>query len=127
MSALKNPKHERFAQELAKGATADEAYVAAGYKPNRGNAARLKANESILARVAAIQERGAVRAEITVARITESLLEIAEEALKGSESSLGVARQSYMDVAKLNGLIVEKRAQAQVSLEDLLRELDGDA
>lgn len=30
MTALSNPKHERFAQELAKGKTATEAYVVAG-------------------------------------------------------------------------------------------------
>jgi phage terminase small subunit len=28
---LSNPKHERFAQELAKGSSASAAYVVAGY------------------------------------------------------------------------------------------------
>jgi hypothetical protein len=41
MSALKNPRHERFAQALAKGMSADAAYKAVGYKPHRGNAATL--------------------------------------------------------------------------------------
>lgn len=67
MPALKNAKHERFAQELAKGETADAAYENAGYSPNRGNATRLKANESVAARVAEIQGKAAARAEITVA------------------------------------------------------------
>ena len=49
---LDNQRHERFAQELAKGKTADEAYQLAGYKPNRGNATTPKANQSIAARVA---------------------------------------------------------------------------
>jgi phage terminase small subunit len=61
MRSLKNPKHERFAQELAKGKTADEAYQNAGFKPNRGNAARLKANESIRARVNKLQTRAVER------------------------------------------------------------------
>jgi phage terminase small subunit len=51
MPTLKNPKHERFAQELAKGTTAEKSYEIAGYKPNRGNAVKLKQNESILRRV----------------------------------------------------------------------------
>jgi phage terminase small subunit len=34
MSALDNPKHERFAQELAKGKSQVEAYAEAGYKPS---------------------------------------------------------------------------------------------
>ena len=43
MPALENQRHERFAQELAKGKTATEAYVLAGYKPNmRGNGRMVK-------------------------------------------------------------------------------------
>ncbi|MDI4239580.1 hypothetical protein OZ411_43140 [Bradyrhizobium sp. Arg237L] len=38
MRVLTNTKQERFAQELAKGKIADEAYQLAGCKPNRGNA-----------------------------------------------------------------------------------------
>jgi phage terminase small subunit len=41
MPVLSNSKHELFAQELAKGKTADAAYVSAGYSPNRGNATTL--------------------------------------------------------------------------------------
>lgn len=73
---LKNTRHERFAQELAKGSSADDAYVAAGFKENRGNAARLKANESIQARVAELQAKGAERAEISVARVLAELARI---------------------------------------------------
>ena len=75
MPVLKNPKHERFAQELAKGNTADGAYVEAGYKADRANAARLTTNDDVRTRVAEIQDRGAVRAEVTV----ESLINEAEE------------------------------------------------
>jgi phage terminase small subunit len=50
MPLLDNPKYELFAQGLAEGRTADEAYKRAGYKPNRGNAATLKANQSIVER-----------------------------------------------------------------------------
>jgi hypothetical protein len=57
VSILKHCRHEQVAQALAKGLTADKAYAAAGYKPHRGNAARLSANESIKARVAEIQQK----------------------------------------------------------------------
>lgn len=113
MPALSNPKHERFAQALAKGETADAAYVSAGYEENRGNATRLKANESIEARVAEILERAAMRAEITVAGISERLLMIADKGEKLAEASgLSVARASLMDVAKLNGLVVDRKELA---------------
>jgi phage terminase small subunit len=63
MRSLKNAKHERFAQELAKGKTADEAYRLAGFKANRGNAATLKAKQSISDRVRELQERVVERVE----------------------------------------------------------------
>lgn len=111
MPALENPKHERFAQELAKGKAADEAYAAAGYKPDRGNASRLTANDSVKARVAEIQERAAIRTEITVASITERLLAIAAKGEAAEEAPmLSVARASLMDAAKLNGLVVDRQA-----------------
>ena len=41
MPVLRNVRHENFAHELTKGKVAHEAYVLAGYRPNRGNATRL--------------------------------------------------------------------------------------
>lgn len=107
---LKNQRHERFAQELAKGATADAAYIAAGFKENRGNAARLNAKESIRARVSEILGRAANKAEVTIASITDRLLKIADKAEKDElgAAGLSVSRAAMMDAAKLNGLIVEK-------------------
>src|SRR5260221_13533280 len=55
MPIIKNPRHERFAQELAAGKTQAEAYIAAGFSANgaRGAASKLQANASagIAARV----------------------------------------------------------------------------
>jgi phage terminase small subunit len=73
MGPLKNQRHEAFAQALAKGMTADAAYAAAGYTPSRKNAARLKANEGIRARVEVILSRGAQKAEIDVAKTLTEL------------------------------------------------------
>ncbi|MET3925635.1 terminase small subunit [Devosia sp. 2618] len=128
MAVLKNAKHERFAQGLAKGMTADEAYVEAGYKPHRGNASTLRANQNILDRLAELQNRAAERAVVTVASITDRLLNIATKPEKSSDAPmLSVARAALMDAAKLNGLVVEKNLSAQTSVEDLLDQLDGKA
>src|SRR5215469_10984788 len=54
--ALKNPRHEAFAQALARGMSASAAYVEAGYKANRHNAAALAREEHIRTRVAELQE-----------------------------------------------------------------------
>jgi phage terminase small subunit len=73
MPILTNARHERFAQELAKGETADAAYINAGYSANRGNAATLKAKQIIADRVSEILSASAERVEITQARVLEEL------------------------------------------------------
>lgn len=109
MPALQNARHERFAQELAKGKTQAYAYAAAGYSPSEPNASRLRSNDKVQARVAEILEKAAVRTEITVASITDRLLKIADKAEgKDDASMLSVARASLMDAAKLNGLVIDK-------------------
>lgn len=121
MPALSNAKHERFAQGLAKGKTADEAYAEAGYSPDRGNASRLTAKDNVARRVAELQERAAVRTEVTVADLTSRLLAIAKKGEETSEAPmLSVARAAIMDAAKLNGLVLDKTARADTTLEDLL-------
>lgn len=88
---LKNQRWERFCQALAKGETADAAYVIAGFKPNRGNAARLKATESIKARVAAILRKSAERIEIDQAWIKKKLVVNIERSMQTVENeALGV-------------------------------------
>lgn len=76
MPVLPNARHEAFAQALAKGKSADEAYQLAGFKANRGNASRLNANENIAARVAELQgmaaERVVVDREWVLARLIEN-------------------------------------------------------
>ena len=128
MAALANAKHERFAQELAKGTTQAEAYPLAGYKPDAGAASRLSGNVKIQARVAELLERAATRAEITVASITVRLLKIADDSEAGGDAAnRSVARLALMDEAKLNGLVIDKSVRAETSLEDLLDSLDATA
>ena len=125
MPALTNPRHERFAQELAKGKTADAAYVGAGYKANRHNAAALARQEHISTRVAEITERGAVRAEITVASILEELEQARVAALGAETPQSSAAVSASMSKAKLLGLVVD-RSEGKltvVSQEDALAAL----
>jgi hypothetical protein len=67
---LTNLRHERFAQALALGKAANEAYAQAGYRANDGNASRLKGNERISARVQEIE------AELGLALMYPSMIPI---------------------------------------------------
>ena len=55
MAILKNARQERFAQYIAKGMSADASHTAAGYTPSRQNAARMRAYDDIVGRVAELQ------------------------------------------------------------------------
>ncbi|MDX1240371.1 terminase small subunit [Sinorhizobium medicae] len=107
MPVLDNPRHEAFAQALFKGKTADEAYVLAGFKANRGNAATLKANQNIVKRLAELQERSAKRVEVTVESLALELEEARSLALTEKQTSAAVS--ATMGKAKLFGLGSETR------------------
>jgi hypothetical protein len=51
---LDNPRWEMFCHYMAQGSSAYEAYQKAGYTPNEGNCIRLKGNDRIKARIAAV-------------------------------------------------------------------------
>jgi phage terminase small subunit len=109
MPTLPNPRREKFCQALAEGKTAGEAYVLAGYKPNRANASVLKSKQNISARVAELLAGGAERAQVTVKSIVENLRRIAKKAEDlGDARGLQAARASWEGIAKISGLIIER-------------------
>ena len=106
MGILANPRHERFVQALAEGKSADEAYQLAGYRANRGNAARMKANENILMRLAEIQNAVAKKTAITIESICAELDEANAVAKAKGQAAAMVSAATLR--AKLAGLMVEK-------------------
>lgn len=77
MPTLKNTRQEAFAQARVAGMTIDAAYVEAGYKANRSNAARMNANEHIRQRIGELQDAAAEQAEMTAAQVLEEIGQIA--------------------------------------------------
>lgn len=109
MAPLKNPKHERFAQELAKGKTQAEAYELAGYKPSEPNASRLTSNDKVAARVAELLNRGAAKAVITLESHLQELAELRDLAKKAGQFS--AATTAEVARGKASGVHVEKSEQ----------------
>jgi hypothetical protein len=98
--------------------SADAAYVLAGYRENRSNAARLSANRHIQKRVAEIQSLGAELAAISI----ETLIAEAEAARsKAMGEKGGAAVAAITAKAKLAGLWREKVAQTDPSGENAPR------
>lgn len=106
MPILENQRHELFAQEIAKGKSASEAYVNAGYRPSRKNASRLRTKEGIAARVVELQGVAARSAEITIESICRELDEANAVAKERGQASAMVSASTLR--AKLAGLMVER-------------------
>jgi hypothetical protein len=81
VAPLKNQRRELFAQALARGNATNDAYAEAGFSANRGNAARLKANEDILVRVRELQEKAEKRFYLTKQYVIDALIENIQKAL----------------------------------------------
>ena len=137
MPSLSNPRHERFAQELAKGKSAAQAYVDAGYEADghsaEVNASRLLRKAEVSRRVAELQERGAMRTEITIEKLTEMLLEDREAARAAGQ--FGPAISALEKIAKLHGLFNERRQNREpraivlptaLTTEEWIREVGGE-
>lgn len=103
MPVINNPKHELFAQGLAKGQTEVEAYAAAGYKPDDGNASRLAKLPEIKARVLELTGQAAEKAGITI------------EAVLAELARIGFS--NMLDYVRING-----DGDPQINLAELTRE-----
>ena len=123
MPALKNTRHELFAQGLVERKTASQAYIEAGYRENDGNATRLRQNDEIVARVAELQERALNRHDITVDTLTDELEEARLLAHQGGQA--GAAVSAILGKAKLHGLGKETVQHVGNDLADVLKEIDG--
>lgn len=106
MPVLSNPKHEAFAQELAKGKSQAEAYQTAGYKPSEPHASRLASNGKVVDRVAELLTKAAERTLVTVESLTQELEDIRVAAKGLGQNSAAVS--AVMGKAKLHGLLVDK-------------------
>jgi hypothetical protein len=109
MAPLRNTKHERFAQGLAEGRSADEAYEVAGYKRNRSHASRLVAKGSIRGRVAELQDAAAAETEITIRSLIVEAADIQKRATEAGQHSAAIA--ALIAKAKLAGRWVERSEQ----------------
>ncbi|RVC79873.1 Terminase small subunit [Mesorhizobium sp. M4A.F.Ca.ET.022.05.2.1] len=123
MPILRNPRHERFAQGIAKGLSGKAAYIDAGFgaRDNAAevNAARLLRNAQVKSRLGELQTGHAQRTAVTVEGIVAELEEARAAALAHKQLAAAVA--ASLGKAKLLGLIVD-RAEVEQTLRRPMRE-----
>jgi hypothetical protein len=116
MSALENARHERFAQELAKGKSATEAYAAAGYAPNQPSASRLLSNVMVQERVAELKERAAANVSLSREWVLEQLIDNVKQAKEAGD--LSPANKALEMLGKELGMFVDRK---QIDIDGELR------
>lgn len=102
MPILPNARHEAYCQHRFKGKSIDDAYKLAGFKPNRGNAARLNANEGVQKRLAELQSAVAAKATVTVEDIIRQLDEDRQFARECGSAAAAVS--ATVNKAKILGI-----------------------
>lgn len=85
MPVLDNARHEAFAHGLAKGLSAAEAYIRAGYRDSRSSASRLSTNANIASRVLELQQKAADGVVIDKQWVIGKLVENVERAMQAEE------------------------------------------
>lgn len=125
MPVLKNSRHEKVAQLIAKGKSGDEAYKKAGYKPHRQNAHRLITNDDIASRIAELKENSAKKAEIDRAYILKSLHEIALEAREAGQFTPSINALVKLGEEACDMFI--KKTEATVNVKRAASEFSDDA
>jgi hypothetical protein len=115
MAPLRNVKHEQFVQLLLQGKDATDAHEQVGFRRDSGNAARLRRNPKVQARLRELQDEVAAKVPITI----ESLIGELEQARQHAtgKNQFAAAIKAILGKAQLAGLLVE-RSKVEVTNKD---------
>lgn len=128
MPVLKNAKHERFAQQVAKGVDIGKAYAKSGYKASKHAAevsgSRLLKKAEIQARIEELKSATAEQAvrdsSITKAEIMRMLRDNYRLAMK--EKEIAPANRAAELLGKEIGMFVERKRIGPLDIADLTDE-----
>ena len=125
MAALKNTRHEKFAQLIAEGKTQQEAHRLSGYKPCAASASEIRNNPNVAERIAYLQEQAASE---TVFGLAQAVAQIDEDRAFAKELQQPSAAISASNTKfKLLGLITDKAVvDLRVSLQQALDQVGGE-
>lgn len=118
MPVLSNARRERFAQELAKGNTAREAYKLAGYSDCKQSAARLAKEPEVVERMTELAHISALEIGQSM---EERILRYAALSKKAEEiGDLATAVRSEDSITKIGGWFAQERENDRMPLGDAL-------
>ena len=116
------PKQEKFAQAVASGTSLKESAIMAGYShKNAARAGAYLANHEPLVqnRIQELQNRGAARAGLTLAKHLDNLEELRDKALENN--AFGAAVTAEVSRGKAAGIYVERKELTVNKTSDLTK------
>jgi terminase small subunit-like protein len=105
---LRNTRHEKFVALLLQGESAVDAHEHAGYArdDNGANAARLRANPRVAARLAELQEAVSKKTELSIQSIIEELTDLTAKATNRNQFTAAI--RAVVEKARIAGLLIER-------------------
>jgi hypothetical protein len=120
------PRHERFAQGIAAGMLQIEAYVAAGYARNEGEASRLRKKPQVAARIAELCASSAQAVVQAIAAPVVEQQELMRDGIAVVRERHALIRQGYEKLREhLDGIEVNDAGDWK-ALADAVLALDKD-
>ena len=121
MPVLTNPRHELFAQGIARGLSQRQAYRDAGFESDSDDAvdacaSRLLSDARVQARVTELLELGAKRAAITVERVAVELAKIGFADIRNAVKWSNQLRPTNMGDA-VDSVIAKARGDAPIDMD----------
>ena len=117
MPVLKNQRHERYAQELAKGKSLLDAHEAAGYKRDGGNASRIAAKDSVRQRITELQAETASKLTENLALTKDDILRelglLATATIAAKDVRANDKRAACVDYARVRGWLIERHEHGE--------------
>ena len=123
-SVLKNSRHEKFAQLVAAGASASEAYRSIGGKGSKNanvHSARMMANDSILARITELKQAAAAQVEFSLIDAMNLIKEIIETPVGAVDKNHRLCQEYSETVGESSSSIRFKMPDKLSALEKLIR------
>jgi hypothetical protein len=103
MPELANSRHEHFASCRAQDVPLREAYMLAGYKPDKGHPSRLAARPDIVRRIAELRSEHTDTRWADRPSVISALLEVARRALdQSTPAGAREARLAYLEASRLH-------------------------
>lgn len=126
MPKLQNPKHERFAVQVAKGIPATKAYLAAypGAKTQpEASASRLSRNAKVAIRIAEIQKKAETESVLTLQEMLEYLTSVARTPIGEIDEKSPLAQSAEYDISTTAKGKTQRRT-LKIKMPDKLRAIE---